>query len=225
MIYRFNGLKQLRKNSIVRYVSTLLCCPPGSDWCAWQGDDEKQLEMPVEMFMDRVSPQLAKLQVGFIRNLVAPLFNGYAAAGLLPGCFERIRDAMDGEEPVAGQQVVGDSQTTPGAKFVSPILMNLQSNFNFWQSLVQQDQIEEPDAGKDEETSTQEAGREDEVERRDQPADNSTVGEEFEKALYGGEVTAPVGDMEESVSAPVDKLKNSDQVVESNMDGFGEQAE
>ena len=35
--------------------------------------------------MDRRSPQVAKLQEHFIRNLVGSLFNTYSSAGFLPG--------------------------------------------------------------------------------------------------------------------------------------------
>lgn len=96
--------------------------------------------MPVEMFMDRSNPQLAKLQVGFIRSLVAPLFNGYAAAGLLPGHLDPITDDT---EPAVGQQIIADSRTTRGAKLVSPVVINLQSNFNFWEGKVQEEQMEQ----------------------------------------------------------------------------------
>ncbi|XP_063970176.1 uncharacterized protein LOC129283067 [Lytechinus pictus] len=50
-----------------------------------QGDDERQLGLPVSPYMDRNAPQLAKLQEGFINHLVAPLCNAYGSAGLLPG--------------------------------------------------------------------------------------------------------------------------------------------
>lgn len=41
--------------------------------------------MPISPYMDRNSPQLAKLQESFINHLVAPLCNAYGEAGLLPG--------------------------------------------------------------------------------------------------------------------------------------------
>ncbi|XP_072165724.1 cGMP-inhibited 3',5'-cyclic phosphodiesterase 3A-like [Diadema setosum] len=50
-----------------------------------QGDEERQLGLPVSPYMDRAAPQLAKLQEGFINHLVAPLCNAYGSAGLLPG--------------------------------------------------------------------------------------------------------------------------------------------
>ncbi|XP_034737344.1 cGMP-inhibited 3',5'-cyclic phosphodiesterase B [Etheostoma cragini] len=50
-----------------------------------QGDEEAGLGLPISPFMDRSSPQLAKLQESFITHIVGPLCNSYDAAGLLPG--------------------------------------------------------------------------------------------------------------------------------------------
>ncbi|XP_010791475.1 cGMP-inhibited 3',5'-cyclic phosphodiesterase B isoform X2 [Notothenia coriiceps] len=50
-----------------------------------QGDEEADLGLPISPFMDRSSPQLAKLQESFITHIVGPLCNSYEAAGLLPG--------------------------------------------------------------------------------------------------------------------------------------------
>nr|XP_028689467.1 cGMP-inhibited 3',5'-cyclic phosphodiesterase B isoform X2 [Macaca mulatta] len=49
-----------------------------------QGDEEANLGLPISPFMDRSSPQLAKLQESFITHIVGPLCNSYDAAGLLP---------------------------------------------------------------------------------------------------------------------------------------------
>ncbi|KAJ4947140.1 hypothetical protein JOQ06_009181 [Pogonophryne albipinna] len=48
------------------------------------GDEEADLGLPISPFMDRSSPQLAKLQESFITHIVGPLCNSYEAAGLLP---------------------------------------------------------------------------------------------------------------------------------------------
>lgn len=50
-----------------------------------QGDEEARLGLPISPFMDRSSPQVAKLQESFITHIVGPLCNSYDAAGLLPG--------------------------------------------------------------------------------------------------------------------------------------------
>lgn len=53
--------------------------------CFIQGDEEASLGLPISPFMDRSSPQLAKLQESFITHIVGPLCKSYDAAGLLPG--------------------------------------------------------------------------------------------------------------------------------------------
>ncbi|XP_074639997.1 cGMP-inhibited 3',5'-cyclic phosphodiesterase 3A-like [Tubulanus polymorphus] len=69
-----------------------------------QGDEEASLGMPISPFMDRRSPQLAKLQQSFINHLVAPLVNACSAAGLIPG--QWIEDESDNEASL--------SDTEPG---------------------------------------------------------------------------------------------------------------
>ncbi|XP_076011952.1 cGMP-inhibited 3',5'-cyclic phosphodiesterase 3B [Genypterus blacodes] len=66
-----------------------------------QGDEEARLGLPVSPFMDRSSPQLAKLQESFITHIVGPLCNSYDAAGLLPGYW--INDEPLDEEDEEGQ--------------------------------------------------------------------------------------------------------------------------
>lgn len=106
-----------------------------------QGDDEKRLGMPVEQFMDRDDPNLSRLQVGFIRNLVAPLYNGFSRVGLLPGRRERVApDCAPGDDNA--QAIEADS--TKGEtkfRFVSSLLENLQENFNIWEERVLEEQI------------------------------------------------------------------------------------
>uniref|UniRef100_A0A8C9V541 Phosphodiesterase n=1 Tax=Scleropages formosus TaxID=113540 RepID=A0A8C9V541_SCLFO len=65
-----------------------------------QGDEEASLGLPISPFMDRSSPQLAKLQESFITHIVGPLCNSYNAAGLLPGYWideERSDEDDEGE--------------------------------------------------------------------------------------------------------------------------------
>ncbi|XP_060924703.1 cGMP-inhibited 3',5'-cyclic phosphodiesterase 3B [Limanda limanda] len=66
-----------------------------------QGDEEAQLGLPISPFMDRSSPQLAKLQESFITHIVGPLCNSYDAAGLLPGHW--INEAGSDEDEDEGQ--------------------------------------------------------------------------------------------------------------------------
>ncbi|XP_073714948.1 cGMP-inhibited 3',5'-cyclic phosphodiesterase 3B [Misgurnus anguillicaudatus] len=63
-----------------------------------QGDEEASLGLPISPFMDRSSPQLAKLQESFITHIVGPLCNSYDAAGLLPGHWIDEEGSEDDEE-------------------------------------------------------------------------------------------------------------------------------
>lgn len=65
-----------------------------------QGDEEATLGLPISPFMDRSSPQLAKLQESFITHIVGPLCNSYDAAGLLPGYWIDEERSEDEEEQV-----------------------------------------------------------------------------------------------------------------------------
>nr|1SO2_A Chain A, cGMP-inhibited 3',5'-cyclic phosphodiesterase B [Homo sapiens]1SO2_B Chain B, cGMP-inhibited 3',5'-cyclic phosphodiesterase B [Homo sapiens]1SO2_C Chain C, cGMP-inhibited 3',5'-cyclic phosphodiesterase B [Homo sapiens]1SO2_D Chain D, cGMP-inhibited 3',5'-cyclic phosphodiesterase B [Homo sapiens]1SOJ_A Chain A, cGMP-inhibited 3',5'-cyclic phosphodiesterase B [Homo sapiens]1SOJ_B Chain B, cGMP-inhibited 3',5'-cyclic phosphodiesterase B [Homo sapiens]1SOJ_C Chain C, cGMP-inhibited 3' len=62
-----------------------------------QGDEEANLGLPISPFMDRSSPQLAKLQESFITHIVGPLCNSYDAAGLLPGQWLEAEEDNDTE--------------------------------------------------------------------------------------------------------------------------------
>lgn len=62
-----------------------------------QGDEEANLGLPISPFMDRSSPQLAKLQESFISHIVGPLCNSYDAAGLLPGQWVETEEDDDTE--------------------------------------------------------------------------------------------------------------------------------
>ncbi|KAF3686481.1 cGMP-inhibited 3',5'-cyclic phosphodiesterase B [Channa argus] len=66
-----------------------------------QGDEEAKLGLPISPFMDRSSPQLAKLQESFITHIVGPLCNSYDAAGLLPGYW--INESGSDEDGEEGQ--------------------------------------------------------------------------------------------------------------------------
>lgn len=57
--------------------------------------------LSISPFMDRSSPQLAKLQESFITHIVGPLCNSYDAAGLLPGYW--INESGLDEEDEEGQ--------------------------------------------------------------------------------------------------------------------------
>ncbi|KAJ8343414.1 hypothetical protein SKAU_G00307430 [Synaphobranchus kaupii] len=69
-----------------------------------QGDEEANLELPISPFMDRSSPQLARLQESFITHIVGPLCNSYDAAGLLPGHWIDEARSEDEEEEDDGEE-------------------------------------------------------------------------------------------------------------------------
>jgi len=53
-----------------------------------QGDEERALNLPVSLYMDRSDPRLPELQKSFINHLVGPLSHSYAAAGFFPRAHE-----------------------------------------------------------------------------------------------------------------------------------------
>ncbi|KAK3097062.1 hypothetical protein FSP39_006002 [Pinctada imbricata] len=62
-----------------------------------QGDEEMSRGMPISPYMDRRSPQLAKLQETFINHLVSPLCNAMVTAGLIPGTWVEEEESEDDE--------------------------------------------------------------------------------------------------------------------------------
>ncbi|MGH0121249.1 UNVERIFIED_CONTAM: hypothetical protein FKN15_025956 [Acipenser sinensis] len=112
-----------------------------------QGDEESSLGLPISPFMDRSSPQLAKLQESFITHIVGPLCNSYDAAGLLPGRWiEEDEDVLEcAEEDEDGDEIetedddmeedIGDEESSLGlpiSPFMdrsSPQLAKLQESF------------------------------------------------------------------------------------------------
>ena len=66
--------------------------------CSLKGDEEASLGLPISPFMDRSSPQLAKLQESFITHIVGPLCNSYDAAGLLPGYWINEEEGSEDED-------------------------------------------------------------------------------------------------------------------------------
>ncbi|KYO22075.1 hypothetical protein Y1Q_0000689 [Alligator mississippiensis] len=75
-----------------------------------QGDEEASLGLPISPFMDRSSPQLAKLQESFITHIVGPLCNSYDAAGLLPGQWVDEEDDAESAEDDDGAQMESEDE-------------------------------------------------------------------------------------------------------------------
>lgn len=121
-----------------------------------QGDEEANLGLPISPFMDRSSPQLAKLQESFITHIVGPLCNSYDAAGLLPGQWveaEEEEDAEscdddddDGEESDTDEEEIEDNldpkpQRRKGRRRIFCQLMHhLTENHKVWKELVEEEE-------------------------------------------------------------------------------------
>ncbi|XP_078405360.1 cGMP-inhibited 3',5'-cyclic phosphodiesterase 3B isoform X6 [Cetorhinus maximus] len=125
-----------------------------------QGDEEASLGLPVSPFMDRSSPQLAKLQESFITHIVGPLCNSYAAAGLLPGqwvddddidpeCGEDDDDAEDLETEDEMDDEDLDLPTRQRRKrkerrrIFCQIMHHLTENHNLWKKVIEEEEHEQ----------------------------------------------------------------------------------
>ncbi|XP_036773968.2 cGMP-inhibited 3',5'-cyclic phosphodiesterase 3B [Manis pentadactyla] len=120
-----------------------------------QGDEEANLGLPISPFMDRSSPQLAKLQESFITHIVGPLCNSYDAAGLLPGQWieaeeeedtESCYDEEDGEELDTDDEEVEDNlnpmpQRSKGRRQIfCPLMHHLTENHKIWKEIVEEEE-------------------------------------------------------------------------------------
>ncbi|XP_034047039.1 cGMP-inhibited 3',5'-cyclic phosphodiesterase B [Thalassophryne amazonica] len=114
-----------------------------------QGDEEARLGLPISPFMDRSSPQLAKLQESFITHIVGPLCNSYDAAGLLPGQWisdegsdedEEAQDDTDTEddEDEIEEEMEPKRRKTRRRLFCS-IMQHLTENHVVWKNIIEED--------------------------------------------------------------------------------------
>ncbi|XP_078076881.1 cGMP-inhibited 3',5'-cyclic phosphodiesterase 3B isoform X3 [Mustelus asterias] len=127
-----------------------------------QGDEEASLGLPISPFMDRSSPQLAKLQESFITHIVGPLCNSYAAAGLLPG--QWVDDDDDDDDPECGEDDddAEDLETEDEMddedldlstrqrrkrkrrrKIFCQIMHHLTENHNLWKKVIEEEEHEQ----------------------------------------------------------------------------------
>ena len=102
--------------------------------------------MPKTVFLERNNPeQLPKVQLSFIQNLVSPLFQVCAEAGLIPGQLSDEVDVRDAAETKPSktdseysdsdmESELDDAEAMKGKKFVSIILTNLEENYSKWQA-------------------------------------------------------------------------------------------
>ncbi|XP_058519316.1 cGMP-inhibited 3',5'-cyclic phosphodiesterase 3B isoform X2 [Ochotona princeps] len=119
-----------------------------------QGDEEAHLGLPISPFMDRSSPQLAKLQESFISHIVGPLCNSYDAAGLLPGQWVETEedddtesgDDEDGEELETEDEDMEDSlnpkpQRRKGRRRIfCQLIHNLTENHKIWKEIIEEEE-------------------------------------------------------------------------------------
>ncbi|XP_060117317.1 cGMP-inhibited 3',5'-cyclic phosphodiesterase 3B [Heteronotia binoei] len=118
-----------------------------------QGDEEASLGLPISPFMDRHSPQLAKLQESFITHIVGPLCNSYHAAGLLPGQWidkkednmESTDEYYDAEELDSEYDELEDIGTKPQFKnrqrIFCQLMYHLNENHKIWKKTLEEEEL------------------------------------------------------------------------------------
>ncbi|NWR74492.1 PDE3B phosphodiesterase, partial [Centropus unirufus] len=117
-----------------------------------QGDEEASLGLPISPFMDRSSPQLAKLQESFITHIVGPLCNSYNAAGLLPGQWvdEEAEDAgstedddgaqLESDEEEMEDDVILKPQRKKGRRIFCQLIHHLSENHKIWKKVIEDEE-------------------------------------------------------------------------------------
>ncbi|XP_062433777.1 cGMP-inhibited 3',5'-cyclic phosphodiesterase 3B [Rhea pennata] len=124
-----------------------------------QGDEEASLGLPISPFMDRSSPQLAKLQESFITHIVGPLCNSYNAAGLLPGQWVDEEDDPgsaeddDGPQPESDDEEMEDlilkAERKKGRRQIFCQLMHhLSENHKIWKKVIEEEEKDNAEGAK-----------------------------------------------------------------------------
>uniref|UniRef100_A0A3Q3KT65 Phosphodiesterase n=1 Tax=Labrus bergylta TaxID=56723 RepID=A0A3Q3KT65_9LABR len=134
-----------------------------------QGDEEAQLGLPISPFMDRSSPQLAKLQESFITHIVGPLCNSYDAAGLLPGHWikeegsddddeEGQVDSDDTEEDEDEDDEMEDELAPKRRKkrrrLFCSIMQHLTENHKVWKKTIEEEEKSSKELGKQQQSDS-----------------------------------------------------------------------
>ncbi|XP_074613483.1 cGMP-inhibited 3',5'-cyclic phosphodiesterase 3A-like [Acropora palmata] len=114
-----------------------------------QGDDESARGMPISPYMNRDVPHVAQLQESFINHLVAPLYNAYANAGLLPGNWveeeesssDLESDDEDSDEegmrkPEGERRKPKKSCRQKQPKITSDLTTNIENNYKMWLEVI-----------------------------------------------------------------------------------------
>uniref|UniRef100_A0A674PF96 Phosphodiesterase n=1 Tax=Takifugu rubripes TaxID=31033 RepID=A0A674PF96_TAKRU len=117
-----------------------------------QGDEEAKLGLPVSPFMDRSSPQLAKLQESFITHIVGPLCNSYDAAGLLPGYWinqegsdeddeeGQVETDTDEEEDDEMEDELEPKRRKSRRRLFCSIMQHLAENHKVWKKTIEEEE-------------------------------------------------------------------------------------
>ncbi|XP_015278244.1 PREDICTED: cGMP-inhibited 3',5'-cyclic phosphodiesterase B [Gekko japonicus] len=129
-----------------------------------QGDEEASLGLPISPFMDRHSPQLAKLQESFITHIVGPLCNSYDAAGLLPGQWiDKKEDNMESSEDYDIEELdseydeMDDIGTKPQRKnrqqMFCQLMYHLNENHKVWKKMTEEEELNKSEESKQSENT------------------------------------------------------------------------
>uniref|UniRef100_A0A672UP17 Phosphodiesterase n=1 Tax=Strigops habroptila TaxID=2489341 RepID=A0A672UP17_STRHB len=124
-----------------------------------QGDEEASLGLPISPFMDRSSPQLAKLQESFITHIVGPLCNSYNAAGLLPGQWVDEEEDAESTEDDDGAQLESDdeemehdlifkAQRKKGRRIFCQLTHHLSENHKIWKKMIEEEEKSKAEGAK-----------------------------------------------------------------------------
>uniref|UniRef100_A0A8B9FZ00 Phosphodiesterase n=1 Tax=Amazona collaria TaxID=241587 RepID=A0A8B9FZ00_9PSIT len=124
-----------------------------------QGDEEASLGLPISPFMDRSSPQLAKLQESFITHIVGPLCNSCDAAGLLPGQWVDEEDDAESTEDDDGAQLESDdeemehdlifkAQRKKGRRVFCQLTHHLSENHKIWKKMIEEEEKNKAEGAK-----------------------------------------------------------------------------
>ncbi|MGH0132491.1 UNVERIFIED_CONTAM: hypothetical protein FKN15_053937 [Acipenser sinensis] len=119
-----------------------------------QGDEESSLGLPISPFMDRSSPQLAKLQESFITHIVGPLCNSYDAAGLLPGRWieedEDVLECAEEDEDEDGDEIetedddmeedIAPKRRKGRRRMFCSIMHHLTENHKVWKKVIEEEE-------------------------------------------------------------------------------------
>ncbi|XP_053139689.1 cGMP-inhibited 3',5'-cyclic phosphodiesterase 3B isoform X2 [Hemicordylus capensis] len=128
-----------------------------------QGDEEASLGLPISPFMDRRSPQLAKLQESFITHIVGPLCNSYDAAGLLPGQWiDEKEDDMESSKDYEAEELDSeedemeafDTKRKSRQRIFCQLMYHLNENHKIWKKVIEEEELNKSEESKQSESTS-----------------------------------------------------------------------